>query len=138
MDTTLNKIRAGNPCVDRWVKLLKYLGKTKADDEPLSFRTIYESNGADDCLWCACTLEKKDRVYLGAKFAETSLEYTKDDCLHQYIKTCFDYVDDRATEDELYAAVDGVVLACELDADAMSKKLEECAIIMLDYVEGEP
>ena len=50
--TTLNKLRAHNPCADRRRKLLTYLGKTSPDDEPLSFRVILESNGLDDALWC--------------------------------------------------------------------------------------
>ena len=52
MITTLNKIRSYKPCESGWVKLLKHLGKTKADDAPLSFLTILESNELDDTLWC--------------------------------------------------------------------------------------
>ena len=50
--TTLNHIRAHKPCADGWAKLLKHLGKTQADDDPLPFATILESNGLDDALWC--------------------------------------------------------------------------------------
>ena len=50
--TTLNKIRSHGPCTDGWTKLLKHLGKTGADDEPLSLLTVLESNGLDDALWC--------------------------------------------------------------------------------------
>ena len=50
--TTLNRIRAHGPCADGWKKLLAHLGKTCADDEPLTFTTILESNGLDDALWC--------------------------------------------------------------------------------------
>ena len=52
MYTTLNKIRAHHPCTDGWRKLMSNLGKTEADDEPLSFLTILESNGLDDAIWC--------------------------------------------------------------------------------------
>ena len=52
MITTLNKIRSYKLCKSGWVKLLKHLGKTKADDAPLSFLTILESNELDDTLWC--------------------------------------------------------------------------------------
>ena len=52
MITTLNKIRSYQTCEPGWVKLLKHLGKTKADDAPLSFLTILESNELDDTLWC--------------------------------------------------------------------------------------
>jgi hypothetical protein len=50
--TTLNAIRAHGPCADGWRKLLDHLGKTAADDEPLSLLTILDSNGLDDALWC--------------------------------------------------------------------------------------
>ena len=50
--TTLNKIKKHRPCKEGWEKLLNHLGKTQADDEPLSFLTILESNGIDDALWC--------------------------------------------------------------------------------------
>ena len=49
--TTLNEIRAAGPCEDGWKKLLATLGKTKADDEPISLLTILNSNGLDDALW---------------------------------------------------------------------------------------
>ena len=50
--TTLNRIREHVPCSAGWKKLLAHLGKTKADDEPLPFRVIVESNGIADALWC--------------------------------------------------------------------------------------
>lgn len=50
--TTLNAIRAHNPCADGWKKLLAHLGKTQPDDEPLPFATILDSNGLSDALWC--------------------------------------------------------------------------------------
>lgn len=50
--TTLNKIRNHSPCAEGWRKLLISLRKTQADDEPLPFLSILDSNGLDDCLWC--------------------------------------------------------------------------------------
>jgi hypothetical protein len=52
MYTTLAKIREHSPCSDGWAKLLKHLGKTKADRKPLAIVTILDSNGLDDALWC--------------------------------------------------------------------------------------
>ena len=52
MKTTLNAIRDHHPCADGWKKLLANLGKTAADDYPLSLITILDSNGIDDALWC--------------------------------------------------------------------------------------
>jgi len=59
--TTLNAIRAHSPCADGWSKLLRHLGKTQADDEPLDLRTILDSNGFDDALWCLRAVPNCDR-----------------------------------------------------------------------------
>ncbi len=56
--TTLNRIRAHHPCEEGWTKLLKRLGKTKADEEPLPFSVIVESDGLDDAIWC-CRAEPR-------------------------------------------------------------------------------
>jgi len=61
MQTTLNKIRAHQPCKTGWEKLLKNLGKTRADDEPLLITTILDSNGLDDALWCLRAVEGHER-----------------------------------------------------------------------------
>ena len=61
MKTTLNKIRAHSPCKEGWEKLLKYLRKTKSDDEPLSLLTILDSNGLDDALWCMKAVDGRDK-----------------------------------------------------------------------------
>ena len=61
MKTTLNQIRAKSPCQSGWIKLLAYLGKTKADDEPISIVTILDSNGLDDALWCLQAVKGRDR-----------------------------------------------------------------------------
>ena len=61
MRTTLNAIRAHRPCVDGWQKLLSHLGKTAADDEPLLIKTIIDSNGISDAIWCLRAVEGHDR-----------------------------------------------------------------------------
>jgi hypothetical protein len=70
MKTTLNEIRKHSPCGltpredgtrEGLCKLLHYLGKTTTDDEQLSIRTILESNGLDDALWCLCAVSGYDR-----------------------------------------------------------------------------
>ena len=61
--TTLNKIRACSPGESGWTKLLKHLGKTTADDEPLPFSVILESNGLDDALWCCRAAPEYDREW---------------------------------------------------------------------------
>ena len=61
MKTTLNAIREHAPCAEGWKKLLTYLGKTEADDEPLSLLMILDSNGLDDALWALRAVEGYDR-----------------------------------------------------------------------------
>jgi hypothetical protein len=61
--TALNKIRARGPCKSGWKKLLKHLGKTEADDEPLPFSVILDSNGLDDALWCCRTAPEYDKEW---------------------------------------------------------------------------
>ena len=59
--TTLNKIREHGPCSDGWAKLLRHLGKTQPDDEPLALGTILDSNGLDDALWCLRAVDGHQR-----------------------------------------------------------------------------
>jgi hypothetical protein len=61
MKTTLNAIREKGPCEAGWKKLLKHLGKTHSDDEPLPITTILDSNGLDDALWCLQAVTGRDR-----------------------------------------------------------------------------
>jgi hypothetical protein len=64
--TTLNRIRKHGPCANGWAKLMRHLGKTQADDEPLPLVTILDSNGLDDALWClrACDgIDREVRLY---------------------------------------------------------------------------
>ena len=61
MQTTLNAIRKYRPCESGWKKLLAYLGKTKADDKPISILEILESNGIDDALWCLRAVDGHDK-----------------------------------------------------------------------------
>ena len=60
--TTMNAIRKAWPCGEGWIKLLKQLGKTKADDEPLDLLTVLDSNGLDDALWVLSYAMPDDRL----------------------------------------------------------------------------
>ena len=73
--TTLSAIRAASPCHDGWTKLLKYLGKTSADDEPLPLLTVLDSNGLDDALWVLDNTKCDPRLarHFGAWCAEQVL-----------------------------------------------------------------
>ncbi|MES2323247.1 MAG: hypothetical protein V4633_13365 [Pseudomonadota bacterium] len=61
MKTTLNAIREHSPCCEGWEKLLRTLGKTKADDEPVSIIQVLDSNGLDDALWCLRAVKGRDK-----------------------------------------------------------------------------
>lgn len=65
--TTLNRIREGSPdsgraCQDGYAKLLSYLGKTRADDEPVDLLQVLDSNGLDDALWVLSYAMPDDRL----------------------------------------------------------------------------
>ena len=61
MYTTLNKIKSHDPCAGGWRTLLTALGKTKADDDPVSMAFILQSNGFEDAVWTFKCLAGADR-----------------------------------------------------------------------------
>ena len=113
MKTTLNKIREHSPCKSGWEKLLTYLGKTKADDEPLSLVTILDSNGLDDALWCLRAVEGKDReVRLFAVWCARQVQHLlKDKRSLDALDVAERYANGQATDAELAAALDAVEVA---------------------------
>ena len=62
LTTTLNRIRDHGPCEPGWKKLLAGLGKSRADDEPLTFAKIWWINGLDFAIWCARAEPQHSRV----------------------------------------------------------------------------
>jgi hypothetical protein len=111
MTTTLNKIKAHSPCENGWDKLLNHLGKTKADDEPLSIATIIQSNGTKDAVWALCAVEGKDKEIrlFAADCAESVLHiyekrYPNDDRPRKAIQAARDYANGVIGKDELAAA----------------------------------
>ena len=113
--TTLNRIRAHGPCEPGWKKLLAGLGKTKADDEPLSFARIVEINGLDDALWC-CRAEpqyaKEWRLF--AVWCARQVEHLNPDPrVKAAIDTAERYANGDATNDELAAAWDAALAASD-------------------------
>jgi hypothetical protein len=111
MTTTLNKIEAHSPCSDGWNKLLNHLGKTQADDEPLSIATIIQSNGIRDAVWALRAVEGKDKEIrlFAADCAESVLhiyekQYPNDDRPRKAIQAARDYANGVIGKDELDAA----------------------------------
>ena len=107
MQTTLNKIRSHSPCESVWVKLLKHLGKTQADDEPLDFLTILESNGLDDTLWClkAAPKEWEPNIRMYAVWCAKQVEHQMTDKRSKNaLVVAQNHALGLATDDELRAA----------------------------------
>ncbi len=124
MNTTLNEIKKCNPCKDGWEKLLNYLGKTKVDDEPLSFITILESNGIGDAIWSLRTHHNQNlvRVFAG-RCAEHVLhiyesKYPNDDRPRKAVEVALrgDTDDDAATAAAYDAAATAAAAAAAYDA----------------------
>jgi len=44
-----------------WRLLLRNLGKTMPDGEPLKITTILDSNGLDDAMWCLRAVDERQR-----------------------------------------------------------------------------
>jgi hypothetical protein len=106
--TTLNAIREHQPCAGGWEKLLRHLGKTQADDEPLSLLTILESNGIDDALWALRCVEGHDReMRLYAVWCARQVQHLMTDpCSLAALDVAERYANGEATEEELGAAAD--------------------------------
>jgi hypothetical protein len=106
MKTTLDKIRANSPCASGWKNLLSNLGKTKADDEPLSIITILESNGLDDALWCLRVVDDyQHEMRLFAVDCARSVQHlTNDQRSIAAIDIAERYANGLATNQELDAA----------------------------------
>ena len=115
MKTTLNEIRKHNPCAEGWEKLLSYLGKTKADDEPLSLLTILDSNGIDDALWCLRAVEGHDKeIRLFAVWCARQVQHLMTDQRSiDAIDVAERYANGQATQDELNAARSAAWAAAE-------------------------
>ena len=107
MQTTLNKIRSYQPCERGWVKLLKHLGKTQADDEPLDFLTILESNWLEDTLWClkAAPKEWEPNIRMYAVWCAKQVEHQMTDKRSKNaLVVAQNHALGLATDDELRAA----------------------------------
>ena len=115
--TTLNKIKEHHPCTSGWKRLLKHLGKTEADDEPLSLLTILKSNGFDDALWCLRAVEgHESEMRLFAVWCARQVQHLmNDERSILALDVAEAYAHGEATEEELTAARD-VAWAASWDA----------------------
>lgn len=126
--TTLNKIRACHPCEEGWAKLLRHLGKTKADDEPLPFVTILESNGLDDALWCCKTAPEYDREWrLFAVWCARQVQHLMPDPRSvAALEVAERYANGQATNEEL-AATRAAACAAARDAATAAARAARAA-----------
>ena len=108
MKTTLNAIRKHSPCESGWVKLLAHLGKTKADDEPLSILEILKSNGLDDALWCLRAVDGYDKeIRLYAVWCARQVQHLMTDKRSlDALDVAEAFANGKATKAELLAARD--------------------------------
>ena len=104
--TTLNRIREHSPCHEGWTKLLKHLGKTQADDEPLPYAVIARSNGIDDALWCCRAEPDQWKTWrLFAVWCARQVEYMmEDERSKNALNVAERHANGEATDDELDAA----------------------------------
>ena len=135
MKTTLNAIRAYQPCPDGWRKLLAYLHKTEADDAPLSLLTILDSNGLDDALWALRSVDghaREKRLY--AVWCARQVEHLLTDQRSlDALEVAERFARGRATREELedaaraaYAAYDAYDAAARAAQSAEFRRVCEC------------
>ncbi len=118
MKTTLNKIRSHSPCADGWGRLLRHLGKTQADDEPLAITTVLDSNGLADALWCLRAVDGHQReMRLYAVWCARQVQHLMTD---QRLLAALDvaerHANGAATDTELDAAWDAACAAARAAA----------------------
>ena len=106
MKTTLNKIKAFEPCDGGWEKLLTFLNKKVADDEELSLLTILESNGLNDALWALIAVEgfEKEIKLMVCDFAESVVHLAKDGRIATAISVSKKYINGIATKKDFDCA----------------------------------
>ena len=128
--TTLNKIRAHGPCVSGWVKLLRHLGKTQADDELLAFATILDSNGLDDALWCLRAVDGHEReMRLYAVWCARQVQHLMTDPRSLAAMDVAErYANGQATDAELAAAKEAAKEAARKEARKEARKATMAAV----------
>lgn len=116
--TTLNKIREHSPCCEGWRRLLTYLGKTKADDEPLSFKSILDSNGLDDAIWALRSIDAPEVRLFAVRCVRQIQHLISDERSLNALDVSEAYAVGEATKDELSAAWDAALDAARDAAEA--------------------
>jgi hypothetical protein len=104
--TTLTKIREHGPCPEGWRKLLKHLGKTRADDEPLPLLTVLDNNGLQDAIWCLCAAPEHNALWrhYAVDCAERVAHLLTDERSRETLRVARRHAMGQATDEELAAA----------------------------------
>lgn len=125
--TTLNKIREHSPCCEGWGRLLTYLGKTNADDEPLSFKSILDSNGLDDAIWALRSIDAPEVRLFAVRCVRQIQHLISDECSLNALDVSEMHAVGNATNEEISAAraaVREAVWAEALDAAREAARAE--------------
>jgi len=139
MKTTLNLIRARSPCTSGWETLLRHLGKTKADDEPVSITTILDSNGLNDAIWCLRAVQGHDKeIRLFAVWCARQVEHLMAD---ERSKNALDvaerYANGEATVGDLGSARAAAAAAADAAADAAYAARADAAAAAADAARAD-
>ena len=121
--TTLNKIRGFDPCQDGWKKLLRNLGKTEPDDDPISLMAIFESNGLDDAVWCLRSVDgiEKDARLFAVWCCRQMQSLLTDDRSTNAIDVAERFANGQSTDEELESAYSAALQAFN-DASTMAAR----------------
>ena len=118
--TTLNRIRSAKPCQSGWKKLLRHLGKTIADDEPLPLSVILESNGIEDAIWSLQAIDACPEIQLFAVRCVRQIQHILYDIRSlNALDVAERYAVGAATVDELEAARAAARAASRATEDAL-------------------
>jgi hypothetical protein len=109
MQTTLNKIREHQPREDEWEKLLRYLNKTQADDEPLNLKVVLENNGVKFAIWCLRAVDgfEKEKSLFAVACARRVQHLMEDGRSKHALDVAERYVLEQATIEEMLDAYSG-------------------------------
>ena len=129
MKTTLNAILLHSPCGDGWRRLLKNLGKTVSDDDPLPILTVLKSNGLDDALWALRAVEGCDReIRLLAVWCARQVQHLMTDQRSlEAMDVAERFANGNSDDDELSAAGTSAWAAAEAAAEAAAGAAEDAA-----------
>ena len=106
--TTLNKLKLHTPCSTSKETLLKHLGKTVGDDDPLSMELILDVLGIQDAIWCTRAFPEHHKTW--ALFIITgvkdSSQLMTDPRSIEALTIAEQFLNGEATKNQLEAAVD--------------------------------